>query len=249
MAMDREQFAAACRRVLEGERPPAGIGTLGEKTLHAVLKHYLEPYEGSHEVKIGSYVADIVGEQGIIEIQTGSFQRLCKKLEAFLSVTTVTVVYPIPHAKWVIWLDPDTGEAGTRRKSPKTGTPCDAFRELYKIKPLLAHPNLRLLLVLVDLEEYRSLNGWSRDKKRGSTRYERIPLALAGEVELSSPADYHRLIPPGLVAPFTVKDFQKAARVSPRVAGTALNLLRSLGTVEQLGKQGRAFTYGVVNSE
>ena len=31
------------------------IGTLGEKTLHSVLKYYLEPCDDFHEVAIGRY--------------------------------------------------------------------------------------------------------------------------------------------------------------------------------------------------
>lgn len=38
--MDRERFQALCREVLTGDRRREGIGTLGEKTLHAVLKAY-----------------------------------------------------------------------------------------------------------------------------------------------------------------------------------------------------------------
>ena len=116
--MDKERFYNALRTVTTGEHIRAGIGTYGEKTVHAVLKNYFEPYPDSHERKIGGYVADIVGEDGIIEIQTGSFERLRKKLEAFLAVRRVTVVYPIPRKKWLIRIDPKTGEQGKKRKSP-----------------------------------------------------------------------------------------------------------------------------------
>jgi len=42
----------------------------------------------------------------------------------------------------------------------------------------LKDPNIRFKFVLVNMEEYRLLNGWSRDKKKGSTRYDRIPTDL-----------------------------------------------------------------------
>ena len=99
--MNKERFEQARQTVLHSERIRDGIGTLGDKTLHAVLKRYMEPYEGSHEIKIGSYVADIVGEDGIIEIQTQGFDKLRKKLTAFLEVSTVTVVYAIASTKWL----------------------------------------------------------------------------------------------------------------------------------------------------
>ena len=48
----------------------------------------------------------------------------------------------------------ETGETSKRRKSPKTGNEYSAFRELYRIKSQLKHPNLRLKLVLIDVDEF-----------------------------------------------------------------------------------------------
>lgn len=61
------------------------------KTLHAALKAYYEPDAESHEIKIGRYIADIVGENGIIEIQTQSFDKLRKNSRLF---------YPSPTFLW-----------------------------------------------------------------------------------------------------------------------------------------------------
>jgi hypothetical protein len=238
---DQQRFLEACKSV-HGGHVRNGIGTLGEKTLHAVLKRYFEPDAGAHEVKIGGYVADIVGESGVIEIQTGSFHKLRKKLASFLEVTAVTVVYPVAAVKWLSWID-GTGVVSNKRKSPKKGTPYAVFFELYKIKQLLTHKNLRLCVVMLSIEEYRRLDGWSRDKKRGSTRYERIPVALTGEIHIESVSDYARLIPDALPREFTVKDFQKASGLSPRSAGLALNVLHHVGAAERVGKRGNAFVY------
>ena len=77
--MDEARFLAACGQALEDNRR-AGIGTLGEKTLHAALKRYFEPDEHFREVAVGRYVADIMSPGGIIEIQTAGFGRLREKL-------------------------------------------------------------------------------------------------------------------------------------------------------------------------
>ena len=228
-----------------------GIGTLGEKTLHAEIKRLFEPDTAAHEVRVGPYVADIVGEDGVVEIQTGNFQSLRKKLEAFLEISRVTVVYPVARCKWLLWVDPESGDVTSRRKSPRTGNYPDAMFELYKILPLLRHPNLRLALLLVDLEEYRLRDGWSRDKKRGSHRYERIPLGLAGRLELRSLEDWQSpeaqaaFFPPGLPNPFTSKDYARAARLSVNAAQTALRVLSSMGAAERCGKRGNAILYEV----
>ena len=226
-----------------------GIGTLGEKTLHAELKRLFEPDTAAHEIRVGPYIADIVGENGIIEIQTGNFYALRKKLAAFLEVASVTVVYPITHCKWLLWVEPDSGGVSSRRKSPRVGNYPDAMWELEKIKALLTHPNLRLCLLLVDLEEYRLRDGWSRDKKKGSHRYERIPLGLAGRLDLRCPEDWRApeaqaaFFPPGLPEPFTSKDYAKAARLSVNAAQTALRVLAYMGAAERCGKRGNLYLY------
>jgi len=242
----------ACGRPLEHRTlARGGIGTLGEKTLHAVLKEFLEPDAEAHEVRVGSYVADIVGEGGIAEIQTGNFDRLRPKLAAFLEATQVTVVYPIAHRKWLLWVDPETGDTSPRRKSPRAGSYPDAMFELYKILPLLTHPNLRLALLLVDLEEYRLRDGWSKDRKKGSHRYERLPLALAGRLDLRCPADWQSpeaqaaFFPSNLPSPFTSKDYAKAARLNIHAAQTALRVLSHTGAAQRCGKRGNLYLYDI----
>jgi hypothetical protein len=243
--MDKQKFTEACEKIINAEREKCGIGTLGEKTLHAVLKEYFEPYKGNQEIKLGSFVADIVGENGIIEIQTGNFNKLRKKLESFLDVAKVTVVYPIASTKWLIWLDESTGEVTEKRKSPKKGSPYQAFYELYKIKSLLRNYNLKLCLVLLDIIEYRSLNGWSEDKKKGSTRYERIPVDIIDEIYIDTISDYSKLIPGGMPQSFTSKDFKKASGLSLSNAQTALNVLSYIGAVKNVGKSGRLNLYAL----
>ncbi|HOP11430.1 MAG TPA: hypothetical protein PK629_08060 [Oscillospiraceae bacterium] len=245
---EKERFRAACGEIIVGVREEnSGIGTLSEKTLHAVLKRYFELDGGICEIKFGRYVADVVlGERGIFEIQTRAFNVLRKKLEAFLKIADVTVVYPIPYLKWLCWVDDATGETSPKRKSPKTGSVYDVFPELYKIKMLLDHPKLHLCLVLLEVTEYRFLNGWSEDKKKGSSRCERIPDDLLGEVYIQNADDYRKLIPEGLPAQFTAKDYAKAIKRNHRLAGTALNVLCHIGAVRHIGKKRNLYLYEVV---
>ena len=46
--MDKQKFKEACKSIIHAEREQNGIGTLGEKTLHAVLKQYYEPDKTNH---------------------------------------------------------------------------------------------------------------------------------------------------------------------------------------------------------
>ncbi len=241
--MNTQNFKEACEKVINVSREQNGIGTLGEKTLHAVLKHYFEPDTTYHEVKIGSFVADIVTETEIIEIQTRAFDKLRKKLIGFLDDYPVTVVYPIPKTKWLLWIDEQTGEITQRRKSPRQGRIHDVIPELYKIKHLLNHPNFRLCMVFIDMEEYRSLNGWSKDKKKGSTRYDRVPVDIVEEVYINSTTDYLKFIPAELPQNFTSKDHARVAHATLRTSQTALNILHHLNVVKRVGKRGNLYIY------
>lgn len=243
MKPDEARFEEVKRKIIGVDRQRLGIGTFSEKTVHAVLKNYYEPDEDRQEIPIENFVADIYSDGQIIEIQTRQFNRMREKLSAFLPLYPVTIVYPIPREKWLIWIDEESGELSTRRKSPKKGTPYMAFAELYKIKMYLKDPNLKLRLVLVDMEEYRLLNGWSHDKKKGSTRYDRIPIRLVEEVEIEQPKDYMQFIPYELEEPFTVKDFAAVVHIPTSLSGTVLNLLYYMGVVRRVGKKGNAFLY------
>jgi len=245
MSIDEACFDAAKEKIIGKNRERIGIGTLSEKTMHAVLKHYYAPDEDMHEIPIENYVADIYTGTEIIEIQTRAMNRMRKKLEAFLPLYPVTIVYPIPREKWLYWIDEETGEISQKRKSPKKGNPYQAFIELYKIRPFLSHPNLRLRLDLIDMEEYRLLNGWSRDKKKGSERYDRIPTTFVEEVCIDCIRDYMQLIPYELPEQFTVKDFAKCARIPARLAGIVQLIFTDLKLVTRVGKKGNSYIYEV----
>lgn len=243
--MNKDRFEAAKKKIVGLSRNRIGIGTLSEKTIHATVKNYLEPDEDYHEIPINGYVADIYRDGSIMEIQTANFNKLRPKLSVFLNEYEVTVVYPIPCRKWVRWMDTESGEIGKEHKSPKTGTAYEAFIQLYKIKSFLNNKNLRIKLLLIDMEEIRLLNGWSTNKKRGSTRYDRIPRELVEEIDIMQPEDYLRFVPIELPEHFTAKDFAKHAHIPLELARLTLNILTYTDTVARIGKQGKSILYHV----
>lgn len=247
--MDQERFERIRKEITGTARCRTGIGTLKEKTVHALLKDYYAPDKEMQEIRVEGYVADIFTGSEIIEIQTAGFDKMRDKLERFLPEYPVTIVYPIPEIKWISWIDEQTGECSPPRKSPVRGTVYHAFRELYKIKPYLADPNLRLCFPFLNMEEYRLLNGWSRDRKRGSARYDRIPVALTREIRLESAADYRKLIPEGLSEPFTSAEFAGAVKIHKKDGGRVLHIMNYLGVVCRCGKRGRSYAYRVQNQK
>lgn len=243
--LDQDAFEQAKLKVLLKQNDPHGFGTLREKTVHAVMKLYYEPDEDYHEVPIEGYIADIYTGECIIEIQNGNFNKLRPKLAAFLPLYPVTVVLPIPHNKWVVWMDEESGELSKRHKSPVTGSAYHAFPELYKIKQYLGHPNLSFAFPLVDMDEYRLLNGWSKNRKRGSSRYDRMPLALYDEVLIERMEDFAQFVPYEIEEPFTVKEFAKTAGIHRDLASVAVPLLMNMGILTRVGRRGREYIYEV----
>ena len=245
MCIDEARFERAKNRVIGIDRERQGIGTLAEKTVHAVLKNYYAPDTDMHEIPIENFVADIYTGSEIIEIQTRSFNAMRRKLAAFLPLYPVTIVYPIPHIKWLSWIDEETGAVSQKRKSPKKGNPYQAFIELYKIRPFLSDPNLKFRFALIDMQEYRLLNGWSRDRKKGSDRYDRIPEVFVEEVCVDRREDYMQFIPYDIPEEFTAKEFAKCAKIPVPLAQTVLLILTDLHIVERIGKSGRSYLYHI----
>lgn len=243
---DREAFETAKKKIIGVDRQRFGIGTLSEKTVHAILKNYYEPDEDKQEIPIEKYVADVYTNGEIIEIQTRQFNKMRDKLSAFLPLYPVTIVYPIPREKWIIWIDEESGELSKKRKSPVKGNAYIAFPELYKIKMFLKDPNLRLKFALMDVEEYKLLNGWSKDKKKGASRYDRIPTELVEEVEINCLQDYMQFVPCEINGEFTSKEFAKTAHIPVSLAQTVLNILYHVGILTRVGKKGSMYLYEVI---
>ena len=231
--MDKMRWEAAKQAALRAER--AGIGTLGEKGVHAALKYYFAPDPADHERPVAGFVADIAREDGIVEIQSRQFRHLDDKLAAFLPLGPVTVVYPVIVEKRLLWVD-ETGEVIRTRKSNKKGRPADLLAELYGIRRHLEAPGLSFHIVLLTAEEVRERHG--RTVKRG----ELLPGDLQGEMRLSA-GETGALAPELPRGAFTAKEFAKAAGYRPREGSFALQTLVQLGLIRRAGTRGKAYLY------
>lgn len=245
-----ETFAKACQMVQEGMQLKSGIGTLSEKSVHAALKYCCEPYADSREIKIGGYVADIVGEHGIIEIQSAGFGKLRNKLLTFLPICPVTVVWPCVETLWLRSFDPDTGEVRPRRRSPKHQQPVDVFRELYSIRDLLSMPGFHLKVVSLEVEELRTLTKNRSRKGRwpGYTKIDRFPLSMTGQISVDCPEDWGKFFTLTSALPeiFTSKEFATATGLDWNICRMMLKTFVALGLVEDRGKRGNSLLFQAV---
>lgn len=247
MESTNARFEKAREKIIGADRQRIGIGTLSEKTLHAILKNFYEPDEDRHEIPIDRFVADIYTGEEIIEIQTGQFNRMREKLKCFLGEYPVTIVYPVAYQKWLHWIDEETGEVSAGRKSPKKGSEYAAFVELYRIKMFLKDPNLKIKIIMLDMDEYKVLNGWGKQKKNNASKYDRIPNRFVEELCIERKEDYLQFLPMSLPEQFTTKEFAKITKCGAQLAGVTLNLLNYLEVVKRVGKRGNAFLYEVID--
>ncbi len=248
--MDTELFALAIRAASE-LAAAGGIGTLSEYRLHAALKYYVQPDPEMHEIKRCGFFCDAVSSDGsgVYEIQTGSFERLRRKLEKLLGYGTVTVVYPIVKEKKLITSNPETGEV-SERKSPKKKDIYSVFDELYKIRSFIPDPNFRLRLISVGASEVRIPNS-EQPKKRCRRRpkayqkAELIPTELFGDVTLGCLSDYKMFIPETLPEVFFSADLAKAANITQSLANKVLYTLNNLNVLERLGRSRDGYLYSL----
>ncbi len=167
-----------------------------------------------------------------MEIQTGSLFRTAQKLERMLPHYPVTVVYPAPPAKRLIWVEED-GTLSDPHPSPKKGSAMDAFDQLVYLAPLLGHPRLTVRLVLLDLDEYRRRTAGA-GTANVAHRLERVPRSdekggASGNPELYTTGDYGQL-PCSTVLSLYLPGSEKAVRRSAKqVQGALLHFVYFAG--------------------
>ena len=100
---------------------------------------------------------------------------------------------------------------------------------------------------MLEVHDFRLQNGSrSRDRKKGSVRYERMPIALIDELDFRTPEDFRRFIPAGLPSPFTVKQFSTLSKIRGRNAYSAVRVLAALGLFAPTDPIGRAMAFEIV---
>lgn len=245
---EKARFEKICQEVSEKNREWQGIGTYCEKILHRVLKSYLCPDTDFHESALGPYVADVVFQNTIYEIQSAGLFPLKKKLAYYLLNTDkkIQLVCPVLSAKRVIWVDVQSGDMSTPRKSPVGHGKMRVLPELIYLLDVLDFRRVSLAIVSITADDYKLLNGKGSDKKRGASRMERLPRELTDMVYIRSVkdiADY--FLPKDLPTVFTAAEFSRLTRLRRRTLSAALKVLLHFDIIKQEGKKGNAILYQI----
>lgn len=219
------------------------IGTLNENPLHAVLKAWYARPGDALEVSIDGFIVDIVRGDLLIEIQTRGFSGLKRKMRALLDNHPVRLVYPIAHEKWIVRLAADQQTTVGRRKSPKRGAFVHLFDELVSFPRLLSNPNFSLEVLLTREEELRHYDDTRAWRRRGWVVERRLLLQVVDRRRFETPQDVAGLLPADLVEPFTTLELAAAISQPRRLAQKMAYCLRETGSIEPVGKRGRATLY------
>ncbi|AGT44997.1 hypothetical protein [Treponema pedis] len=146
------------------------INTYNETDLHKQLKEFFCPKGGKTEQPLMGSICDILCKNGkVIEIQTSNLAALRVKLEKFLPLRNVEIIYPIPLKSVITVLNKDGNEI-RRRKSPKKGSFFQIFKELSGIYHLFDSGKLKLKLVYIENEIIKAEKSASANdgkKRRG----------------------------------------------------------------------------------
>jgi hypothetical protein len=178
----------------------------------------------------------------MIEVQTGSFGPLKKKIPRLLLQGPVRIVHPIILRKTIETWD-NRGALLRRRRSPRKGTAWDLFNALIHAPELPLLRGLSVELALVDVVETRVLDGKGSWRRRGASIADRSITDYHGTLAFNAPRDYRYFLPVKPGEPFTSKILGEKAGIPPDMARKALYVLTRIGLAERLGKDGNAYVY------
>ncbi|MFH1569216.1 MAG: hypothetical protein ABIL09_14570 [Gemmatimonadota bacterium] len=216
------------------------IGTLQERSLHAAVKDWYARPGDRTETEVDGYVVDLVREGELIEIQTGGFAPLRRKLDELTRAHRVRLVHPIATEKWILRVEADGQTPIGRRRSPKRGRPEDVFEHLVSIPHLMERQHFTLQLLMIREEEVRRFDGNGGWRHPEWTRLDRRLIDVVAQRDLVAPDDCRAFLPASMPRPFTNRDLAAAADLRLSLAGKLTYCLRKMGVLEVVGKVGNS---------
>ncbi len=215
-----------------------------EYSLHSEIKEWYMVSEDEVEVKVDDFIVDVLRDRLLIEIQTGNFSAIKKKLIKLLLNNQVRLVYPIAKLKWIVHVS-KSGEFIRRRKSPKKGKIIDLFYELVHTPSLIEDRNFSLEVLLIEEEEIRCDDGRGSWRRRGFSVKDRKLLNVFDRIVFEDSHDFQKFLPKELGRYFTNKVLALKLGISVGLAQKITYCLRKMGAISIAGKRGNEFLFQV----
>lgn len=216
-----------------------------EGPLHAGVKELLAEPGDRFEVPVGRFVIDLVRADGeLVEVQTGGFGALGRKLDALLDEHRFRIVYPVAAERRIVRAD-EHGEVISTRRSPRRAGAVEVFDKLVAFPLLLSHPNLTVEVLLLREDHIRAAQPvTSRGRKRDPG--ERRLVGVLDRVEFGGPEDVLRALPGLPHEPFSTRELASLLGCGTMLAQRTAYCLRMIELIEPAGKRGRTPLHRVV---
>jgi hypothetical protein len=226
------------------EKKRKSIGEERESSLHHWLKMSYWTEGAVSEAPVGDYIADVMTKKGdIVEIQTGNFASIKKKLEILSKNHKILLVHPLIAEKYIEVYDTQDNFV-SRRKSPKKSQAWELFRQLVHAPLLPALPGLTIELAFIAVREKRRRDGRGSWHRKGDSIIDKEILRVIESKTLRFPQDYRAFLPYETGEEFSAKDLAAKAKIPIYAAQKALYCLTKLGITKRR-KQGRAYLYSL----
>jgi hypothetical protein len=222
------------------------IGVTNESSLHRQLKTFYAGEGGKTEIPACGYVCDCVNSSGdIIEIQTGSFAPLLKKLTRLSVENRIKIVHPIIEEKRIALYDA-CNTLIRLRKSPKKGCKWDIFNALIHAPLLPLLPNLSIELAVVDVIEERAADGKGSWRRGGISIRDKFLRQYKRSISLGCLTDYLQFVPFNQNETFTAAALAGKTHIKLTLARKTIYALQRINVIEQTGKSGRSKLFRIL---
>lgn len=187
---------------------------------------------------LDGFVIDILRDDTtLIEIQTGSFAAMGRKLDTLLPYHAMHIVHPI--AVEIMLHKP-----GARpRRSPRKNNIYSLFDELVSMPTLLDHPNLTIEVALVSVDTHQVADPTLSRGRGGWRTVDRRLRDVVSRHPFSSIDDLTALVPTDLPEVFTTSDLARMASIPKARAQKMAYCLRANGLLVPLGRDRRGVHY------
>jgi hypothetical protein len=227
----------------KNKKKSSKIGIFNESSLHRTLKFNYTGTGGKTEVEVNGFVADGIKKNGeYIEVQTGSFAPLPKKLKEFVKYGKVRIIHPIALIKKIEVYSTD-GKLLYRRKSPVKGSKWNIFNALIHAPQVPLIRGVTVEIVMVDITERRIKDGKGSRRRKGISLNDRELISWHESIIFKKPADYLQFIPFKKNEKFTSSLLSEQAGIDKWTAQKALYVLTKLKIVKRNGKKGNSWVY------
>lgn len=221
------------------------IGTENESSLHSSIKNWYYKPGDMLEVKVEGYVVDIVRDDLLIEIQTKNFGAIRDKLSTLAKSYRVKLVYPIAEEKYIVKIEPSTGEIVSRRKSPKQGKIIDIFDELVSAPCIINEPNITIEVLFIKQEDIYLMDGKGSWRRKGLSIADRKLVDILKAREFETSMDFLDFIPPSITMPFTNRTLSDKSGYPRSKCQKVTYCLKKMGVIEEAGKKGRELLFNI----